>query len=355
MSDQPEQPAAPETGEPSVSAAPEPVSSPPRYREVAIALAGALLLVVALVGTAPFWAASLPWSPAPASGEAGLHRLEQRIGALEAKPAAPAADLGEMRQQIAKLSAATADLATRVDRLDKAIQAQPPGDMAGKLDALDKALRAQAGTTAELASQVARLEKATQSRAANDMTDIGLVLALLQIHRAVEAGRPFAAEYDALAALARARPDIASAAAPLAGPAKTGVGGRAVLANRLRELAGTIANASAPATAAGGEPGWADSALARLRGLVTIRRVGDAAPRDGPEAAVNAAQRAMAGGDLAGAVAALETLAGAPAEAAAAWLRMARERLAVEAALQRVETLLVARLGNATSSPGSPG
>ena len=60
------------------------------------------------------------------------------------------------------------------------------------------------------------------------------------------------------------------------------------------------------------------------------------------------AERALAGGDLARAVAAIETLHRAPAaaEPLADWLRKARERLAVEAALHRLEALLTARLGD---------
>jgi hypothetical protein len=78
---------------------------------------------------------------------------------------------------------------------------------------------------------------------------------------------------------------------------------------------------------------------------------------------VNAAELALAGGDLEGAVGALDRLTGAAAEAARPWLRMAKERALVEAALYRIEALLVARLGApaaatpapAPAGPGSPG
>jgi hypothetical protein len=325
------------------------------YRAVAIALAGALVLVVVLVGTAPFWAPLLPWGAAPAredtalaaridrldaaqqqsaqhsqQQEAALQRLDRRVGALEARPAAPpAADIADIRQQLTKLSAAVAGL----------------GDLTARVEALDKAAHAQA------------------AQAGADTADTALVLALLQIRGAVAAGRPFAAEYEALVGLARVRPEIAAAAVPLAEPAKTGVASRAVLANRLRELAGPIATANAPKNAPGNATapaaGWADAALTRLRGLVTVRRI-DGGGRNsaqggvgaGPKAAVNAAELALAGGDLGGAVAALDKLTGAPAEAARPWLRMAEARLAVEAALSRIEALLAARLGAPANAPG---
>ncbi len=91
--------------------------------------------------------------------------------------------------------------------------------------------------------------------------------------------------------------------------------------------------------------GWLDEAWGRVRSLVRIRRIDGGGTKTGPEAAVNAAELALAGGDLDGAVAALDKLTGRPAETAGPWLRMARQRLAVEAALRNVESLLAARSG----------
>jgi hypothetical protein len=83
---------------------------------------------------------------------------------------------------------------------------------------------------------------------------------------------------------------------------------------------------------------------------VTIRRI-DGASQTGPEAAASGAQAALARGDLAGAVAALDPLTGANAEAARPWLRMARERLVVETALDRLRQLLGARIGSSRAAP----
>jgi hypothetical protein len=324
----------------------------PRDRQRKIWLAGALLVIISLVATEPLWAPLLPWGPGPSGDEAALEdridriaaaqqqsrraeaaataalqSLDRRVGGLEANPAAPASDIAELRQRLVQLAATVADLTPRIEAIDKAVR----------------------------------------SRATGDPTDIALVLALLQIRDAVEAGRPFAAAYEALVALAYARPEIAAAAVALAEPATNGLVDRAVLANRLRELAGAIATAKAPpantpasgaADAGAAAPDWADQAWQRLRGLVTIRRIDDAAPpppSDSAAIAVNAALRALAGGDLEGAIGALDPLTGAPAEAAGPWLRMAKERLAVEAALQRIEALLVARLGSAANAAAGSG
>ncbi|HEX6443289.1 MAG TPA: mitofilin family membrane protein [Stellaceae bacterium] len=247
-------------------------------------------------------------------GEGGprLKQLEDRLAKLEAKPEASPQDLVELRQRLEKFAAADADLASRVQSAENAARVQ-----------------------------------------AGDPADAVLAMALLQIREAIEAGRPFAVEYDTLAALARNRPEFAEAAAPLSDPAKRGVATGMVLGKRLHELAGSIANAQTPPAVSD----WGSAALVRLRGLVTIHRIGGAG-QSGPEAAVSAAETALASGDLAGAIAALDGLSGAPADAAQAWLQMARQRLAADEAVKHIQTLLVARLersGEPAATAGPPG
>ena len=254
---------------------------------------------------------------------ATLQQLDRRIAALESRPAAAAGDVAELRQEL------------------KSLESRPAAS-AGDMGEVRQQLEKLAAAGGDLNRRIAALEKAEQAQSTADPTDTALLLAVLRIREAIEVGRPFAAEYDTVAALARSRPDIAAAAAPLAEPAKSGVASRAVLAQRLHALAGTIATAEAPPA----DDDWGERAWARLRGLVTIRRI-DGAGQSGPEAALSAAERFLAVGDLAGAVAALDPLAGPAAEAARPWLQMARQRLAVETALHQVEGLLVARLGAA--------
>jgi hypothetical protein len=172
-------------------------------------------------------------------------------------------------------------------------------------------------------------------------------VALLQIREAVDQGRPFAAELGAFTALAHDRPDLVAAARPLAEAAHDGVVGRLGLAKRLGEVAGRIASA----TALPPQADWEDQVLARLRALVTIRRI-DGAPQGGPEAAVSAAEAALGRGDLGDAVAHLDGLTGANAEAAEPWLKMARQRVGVEGSLAHLQQLLIAGLGHLPDAPG---
>jgi hypothetical protein len=372
---------------------PPPAAAAPRrrYGDLTAALGVALLVLIAGILSAPFWAPSLssllPWGAAgtdpaviqrierlEAAGEqsrqsaaqqgAALDQLGRRIAGIETKQT-------EQQQTAAKAASAVQQLEPRIAALEATREKtqQNANEAGSKLNQLDKRIAAleakpeasskeltelrqqveklsAAGT--DLAAKVAALEKPALAKSTTDQTDTGLLLALLQIRDAVETGRPFAAEYDALTALARNRPEIAEAAAPLADPAKTGVASRAVLAKRLHELAGLIAHAP-PAS----DTDWGSEALARLRGLVTIRRVGGAG-QSGSEAGVSAAESNLAANDLAGAIGALDRLSGAPAEAARSWLQMARQRLAVENALRRAAALLTARLGNSADPVAAP-
>ena len=363
-----------------------------RYRALAIVLGAALVMQLAVVLAAPFWAPSvlpiLPWGGAPDSKlaqrieglEAGrqqeqqttrqnastLEQLGPRIAALEAKQ-------GEQQQAAAKAGSAWQQLESRIAALETAQkqEQQSAVQAASSLKQVDSRISALEATpetaTKDLAELRRRLdslssagtalsgrfdalEKTAHAEPAANPGDAALALALAQIRDAIQAARPFSAEYEALATLARSRPEIAEAAATLAEPARTGVASRAVLLKRLHEVAGSIISAQTPQA----DSDWASEALSRLSGLVTIRRIGGAG-QSGPEAAVNVAETALAAGDLLGAVAALDKLTGAPAEAARSWLQMARARLTVEDALRRIETLLVARLGKPSEPDASAG
>jgi hypothetical protein len=316
---------------PAEAAEPRPAARLVSQRLLAAAAVVLLVIVVVVVATM-----LLPREPAPpksgpeadfgpriaaldtalARETAAAQRLDQRVAAVEARPTNTAA-VQQLEQRVA------------------ALEARPVVDVVPIKQQLVVLSEAIAGLTTRLAA----LDKQVHAETASDPATVAAVLALLQIREAIEVGRPFAAEYNTLLALAQSRPEIAAAAAALAEAATTGVAGRVALAERLRQLAPQIATAAAPES----EPGWRSEVKTQLQSLVTIRRV-DGPGQSPAEAAVATAQRDVAGGDLAGAVAALGELGGANAAAAEPWLKMARQRLQVETALRRVETLAAAQL-----------
>jgi hypothetical protein len=386
--------------EPTKGEAAPPSGSP---RRSALWLATALGLVIAAVLLSPFWAPSiaplLPWGGEPEVTAKDLSALAARLDMIEKRPAPQIPDVGP-------IASAESALARRVDQLEaarNASQATEAAVAANKKDLqqLDERLGAietqsasrtanadaerqklqqleqrlggietqSASRTADeraqmqkLQQEVAKLdtvaadlgnrltanERQLQAQGDAGRTDAALLVALLQMREAVEQGRPFSAEYAAFTALAHDQPDLVAAAEPLAHPAQDGVPGRLALSTRLAEVAGRIADATPPPAA-----DWVSQALARLRALVTIRRV-EGASESGPEAAVSAAERGLARGDLGDAVAQLDRLSGANAEAAAPWLRMARQRLAVETVFMHIQELLAARLTRPSETPASP-
>ena len=105
----------------------------------------------------------------------------------------------------------------------------------------------------------------------------------------------------------------------------------------LRSSFDAVANQIVHAAQAPEGDGLLEQAAGNLMSLVTVRPVGADVEGDSAVARVARAEAALEDGDLAAAVAELEALDGAAAEAAAPWLAEARPRLAAEAALHTLQ------------------
>jgi len=393
-------PAEPEVSPPTAA---NPAQRRPASRRAALWLSAVVTLIVAGVGLSPFWAPDvaplLPWGAGPGPAGEDYAALAARVTAVEKRPVPPGIDadatkstlgaLGRRVEQIETevnsrlaeiekrpvssgidvdaIKSAESALARRIDQLEAAVAATRAGlqqleqrfgaaetqsssravSETAEVQRVQQELSRLGSVAADLSNRLPALEQQMQSQRVAERTDAALAMVLLQIREAVDQARPFPAEYSALKALAR-DPGVVAGGEPLADASQSGVPSRAVLSKRLSELAGQVATATEPPP----ESDWGAQALARLRALVTIRRI-DGASQTGPEAAASGAQAALARGDLAGAVAALDPLTGANAEAARPWLRMARERLAVETALDHLQQLLGARIGGSRAAPAA--
>lgn len=334
-----------------VAAAPPPE---PSRSGLAAILGACLALFVVLVLAAPYWAPAivplLPWGgspPAAAPEQPGpaLADLDRRVAALEQRPAAasapaPTVDLAPLQNQLTQQQQSLQALEERVGALATNVDQRPAGDPA--------AVQELRTTTGKLGAAVAdldsRLGKISAS-AGDSRADQALVLGLGQLRQSLLGSAPFTADLAAVTALAHDRPEVAAALAPLATDAARGIPSLAILQQRFAAGAGAIANAGTSPPPAAND--WGGIALAKLRGLVTVRRVGSAAiVNGGPPAAVATAEQALAAGDLAGAVAALATLTGDAATAAKPWLDDANRRLTAAAALDKANGLVTARLGH---------
>ena len=310
-----------------------------------------LVLALALVGTAPYWAPSLlpllPWGQQP---EAGTEALARRLDAMEAAEKDSAAEIARLaaqaQQPAASGAAAAPDLRpiiARLDALEQRIAALPtPPDttaltqsvqqMGARLDAMD-----------------AKLGKLAAAEAAGDEGDRALLAAIAELRAALAGSGPFDGELQGVMALAHGDMAVTAALQPLASEAATGLPNAALLAATFRtETAPAILRAAAQAPPAQGSLG--DRILAKLKGLVTIRHIGATGASDDPGAvAVRAAETALDKGDLAGAVTALQGLGGATADAAQPFVAAAKRRLDAEGAVSGLAQKIMARL--ATNSP----
>lgn len=296
----------------------KPPRSPIRVPATA-SLAVILIVALALVGTAPYWAPPLmpllPWSAAQAPQQQSnpaqeqmaqqlaairqqlgqLTNLDNRVKALENRPAPDA-------------SAAIAPLATQVQQLDARID---------QIDKLMVQLTRDAANNAESPQRV-------------------LMISLASLGNAIAGSRPFSSELVSVEALGRNRPGWAAALQPLEVPAKTGIPSTAILTQRFTDdVAPAIlrAHANAPSS----RQSLGEAMLTRLKSLILIRRVDGGGTSANPtDQAVGEAQAALNKSDLAGAVKALGSLNGAAADAAQPWLKDAQQRLDAEQAIAKL-------------------
>jgi uroporphyrinogen-III synthase len=288
--------------------------------------------------------AALPAASAPSPAlPPEIAGLPDRVAALEAKlgqlkplatPAAPTA----LPQQLAALD-------QRIAALEKLPQAQA-GITAADLAALKSELAA-------LKDSLAALDTRIQATAART----GVALALGDLRRAVESGRPYAGSLDGLKKAAAGDDQLAQALDPsIAALAPAAANGAPTLADLQASFADAsaaiLASTAAPEPAAGAS--LTDRVLAKLQSLVSIQPV-SSNPSPGETtgdtvgAHVARAEEKLAGGDLDAAVGELSALAGKPADAAAPWLARAKTRLATEKALADLDSAVLAALANAGS------
>jgi len=372
----------------------------PRRRPVRVVVGATALLLILAGGyiSWPLWQGTLPgWArsglaPVMEAGRGGamtarlealggrVDRIEAALGALRkdfARPARPdpavAAAAGrltalenalaELRADVVEKAGATelARLAARFAAAEQRPAATPAaGDEAtAATTAAIKALRASSASrltaleeeNAALRATIAGINRrigaigATTAVAAGPDARNALLLAVGQLREATRGTRGFADALGTVAALATMDAGIAGLTARLTPHAGKGVADFTLLRGRFAALAGAIARAAA--APAGG--GWVDRTISRISNLVTIRQVGEtAAARNDAQGLIARAELRLAAGDLAGAVAALGRLHGAPAKAAAPWLGAARARLAVDEA---VAGLFARALGAVSAGP----
>ncbi len=303
--------------------------------------------------------------PGPAQQRlaAALTVLEGRLTALEQRPVADhrlqdslSARVAAVEPRVAELlarpapdAAALAQLAARSDRLFERLEAQ-----SARLQASDTEAARRAEEVARVAgerlgaAQQAVLQRLTEQERAQITRIAALETMLAQRLATLEEGQQRLAAleerarrmaaYDSLAARLAAGQPLAPALSGMQSPppalarfAETAPPTEAALRLSFEDAARAARAASEPVREG---QGMAESALARLSGLVTVRRGEEVVWGDAAAADIERARRALEAGDLDGALTRLARLPTPARDAMRPWTEQASSLSAARAALR---------------------
>ena len=272
----------------------------------------------------------------PAAGPGGpdpaIADLKSRVEALEQRPAAsgaapapapapsPAPGNVEAEKEIAVLTREIAALRATLGALDQAVATQRD-----QAKALSDAVGAR--NTGE--------QKALVLARASAVIGVAARLA-----GSIDAGVPFAADLNLLVPLVQGDAKLTEIIAALQPHAQTGVASRAALEAAFP----AVAKAALAEDLA--DDSYGERLLGKLRGLVSLRRVGDV-PGDTTEAKLARAEQALHAGDVAKAAELVKSLPASTNKATAAWLAKAEAHLAAKRSLDQLAAYAVNLLGTA--------
>ena len=244
----------------------------------------------------------------------GFHAVEQRVAAIDARVSKleqrPEPDLGKIDAHLKALDGQASDQAQLGSRLDA---------LSGRIESLSArdqtALDANKQRIDGLTARISGLEASASSL---DMTTkrVNRLARLQEVSLALASGKPIGDLPGA--------PEALSRYAHSAPPTESGL--RLSFAHAQQAALG----AQQPDIK---EAPLIDRVWDRAQGLITVRR-GDSVVVGNPSATIlSQAQTALEAGDLAGAVADIETLSGPPLQAMADWLKEAKSLLSARNAL----------------------
>ncbi len=251
-----------------------------------------------------------------ARASADLKRLNERLTRFESSSGEPATMSAEFEKRIAEAETRAADRAKSVEaRVGEAIVA------------IER--RVESIATAPPPSSVPMSNRRSAT-----------ALAVAQLQRSAESGRPYLSDLQNLTAILGDASDLQPQLTALAASAATGIPTIDALRREFDALAGELA------VKAGGDggDGWVARAVARLSSLVRVRRVDGKGDPGAPDTIIANAEARLAAGDLGAAVAAVERLAATPLAAAETWLARAKARLAAAKALNALHVSAVSAL-----------
>jgi len=184
-----------------------------------------------------------------------------------------------------------------------------------------------------LSDRLTALEKVKAAAQESVASAPSMILAVGQLRDAFRTQRPFVAALDSVKAMVGDDANLLGSVEVLQPFAATGLPSITALRKQFDDLAPQILRA---VIAPQGDS-WVDKTVSRLTSVVTVRKTDGDLAGDSTPSLVSQAEAALASGNIAGAVKALEGLKDGPAKAAANWMEAAGTRLKAEEALDALQ------------------
>jgi hypothetical protein len=258
-----------------------------------------------------------------------LAALKEQIGQLRDAAVKPG-QLDTLRNDEKALKQDVAALSDRVGHVESRPQVAglAPETVQQAIDPLNARL-------ADLDSRLQKVAKAQSENATNSKA-AALALALYNLRRAANEGKPYANELRSVADMSPVPLDLAA----LEAHRDQGIRSLEQLQTDFTSAANDAIDAeNAPTDSSLGSEVWS-----KLKSFVRVRRKGNV-EGDGTRAILARAEHKLGTGELSASIAEVETLKGAAADALAPWLAEARAKLAADDALTRAESKILTALG----------
>lgn len=279
-----------------------------------------------------------------AAYEARLTKQDERIAAMDKAAASQRQDIAQAQARVHSLAEQAEMMKLTVAMLTKRVDERPAttADTATTAtpgvspDAMHQSVDPLKAKVAELEARIAQMT-ASQSSTQTDARASAVSVALYNLRRAVNEGKPYAAELQSVASLTPV---------PLELDALNAARDKGVRSlQQLQTALEPAINQAIEAENKAGDNTIADGVWSRMKSVVRVRRVGDVAGDDTQSVLARAEVRVTAG-DVPGAVAEASKLKGEAAKVFKPWLDDAQAKLAADNAITKVETALLAALGD---------
>ena len=287
--------------------------------------------------------AAMAERPAGASGpDPAIADLRSKVEALEGRAAGAATPAPAPAPTPAQPPAVTADQEKELATLRLEI-----ATMRNALQTIDQTVNVQRDQTKLLAEAVdkargeATARNTGEQKAMSTARASAIIGIAARLSAAVESGLPFVTDLALLTPLAQGDAKLGESTAVLQTYAQTGVASRPSL---VAEFPAVAKAALADDVA---DDSFGERLLGKVRGLISLRRVGNDVEGDGTEPRLARAEAALDAGDLAKAVALVKTLPPQTAKATAGWLSRAEAHLAAKQAADQISAQAVTLLGAA--------